>query len=265
MAKADMSDFEEFEHSAGALTRRVFTRGPLDAPPVLLMHELPGMVPDCIDLARRLVDEGFRVYMPLLMGEPGDNRPVAFTLVACIRREFTLFARRGNGELVSWLRSLCQRAAAECGDAKVGVIGMCLTGGFALALLADDTVYAPVASQPSLPVGFSAAKKRSFGFDDALIERAAERSEALDIDVMAMRFTGDRLCPKERFDEIERVFGDRFRRIEIPSGRGAANGHGPVSHSVLTLDFREGENEPTFRAWREVVDFLHAGIDRVTT
>jgi hypothetical protein len=56
-------------------------------------------------------------------------------------------------------------AHKECGAPGVGVIGLCLTGGFGLAMAVDPVVIAPVLGEPSLPALCSAALEVS---DDAL-------------------------------------------------------------------------------------------------
>ena len=53
--------------------------------------------------------------------------------------------------IADWLRALASDLHAELGGPGVGALGMCFTGGFALAMMVDDSVAAPVLAQPSLP------------------------------------------------------------------------------------------------------------------
>jgi dienelactone hydrolase len=94
-----------------------------------------------------------------------------------------------------WLRSLARFAHEECGGPGVGAIGMCFTGNFALTMMLEPAMLAPVLSQPSLPLDDPA------GIEIAPDELAAvrRRLERDDLTVMAYRFKGDRFCRAERF------------------------------------------------------------------
>ena len=59
-----------------------------------------------------------------------------------------------------------KQAHAECGGPGVGVVGMCFTGNFALAMAVDDVVLAPVLSQPSLPFAIGRARRGDVGVSD---------------------------------------------------------------------------------------------------
>src|SRR5271166_372284 len=58
--------FSEFTFRDGDITHTVF-RSKANGAGVLIMHELPGMTPQCISLATRVVDAGFTVFLPLLV------------------------------------------------------------------------------------------------------------------------------------------------------------------------------------------------------
>ncbi|CAA9362982.1 Dienelactone hydrolase [uncultured Leptolyngbya sp.] len=141
-----MQDFSMFKFSDGSAERPVYRKG--EGPAVVLMHELPGMIPECVDLARRIAAASFTVYMPLLFGQPDEPlsipKTVGYTAQLCISQEFYCFAKHQSSPITNWLRALCRRAHQECGDRGVGVIGMCLTGSFVLSLMADNVVIAPV-------------------------------------------------------------------------------------------------------------------------
>lgn len=69
----------------------------------------------------------------------------------CVSKEFNRFAFREEAPIADWLRALARDAHRSCGGPGVGAIGMCFSGGFALAMMADESVIAPVLSQPSMP------------------------------------------------------------------------------------------------------------------
>ena len=126
-----MEDFSTFYFPKnGSSKRLVYKKGSGAA--VILMHELPGMIPECVDLARRLA-KNFTVYLPLLFGEPDRSlslpKMAEYTAQLCISKEFYCFAKNQSSPITEWLKELCQEAKKECGGKGVGVIGICLTGG----------------------------------------------------------------------------------------------------------------------------------------
>ena len=182
------------------VARDVYRRGA--GPGVVVMHEIPGITPTVARFARIVADAGFSVLMPNLFGTPGRAMSMPYAAGelarACIRREFSVFATNGTSPIISWLRALCAAVHAELGGPGVGAIGMCITGNFALALMVDDAMMAPVLSQPSLPIGLSRSAKRGLHLsDDDLV--TVKRRAAAGIGVIGLRFTHDFMCPGERF------------------------------------------------------------------
>ncbi|TNE47580.1 MAG: dienelactone hydrolase [Deltaproteobacteria bacterium] len=249
--------FLQYDFHAEGTTKPVYQLGSEGQPPVVLMHELPGMVPECVALARELHEEGFAVTMPLMFGQPNQHAIVTNTLRICLSREFSMFAKGKSSPLASWMRALCRKAHEESGGRPIGVIGMCLTGNFALTLMVDEFVMAPVMSQPSLPVGFSQDKHEDLGTDPAILEQAVRRSQEENLPLLGLRFTCDPLCRGSRFQKLEELFGERFRKIEIDSSAGNPHGIPRASHAVLTVHRVKEPNHPTQQAFREVVAFLH--------
>ena len=133
---------------------------------------------------------------------------------------------------------------------------MCLTGGFALAMMVDDVVQAPVLSQPSLPFAVTAAQKRDVGVDDATLERVRERA-AKGACLMGLRFTGDLMVPPQRFQRLREVLGEQFIAIEIDSSPGNTFGISRTAHSVLAHDYVDEVGHPTRAAFDSVVAFFH--------
>jgi dienelactone hydrolase len=242
---------------AGPETRTVYCTG--SGPAVIVMHEAPGLYPAVVEFGRLVAAAGYRVYLPSLLGTPGRPMGVGYALQsltrACVSREFTTWAVGRTSPITVWLRALARLAHAECGGPGVGAIGMCLTGGFALAMMVDDIVTAPVLSQPSLPFGISRAQKRDLGIDDATLARVKQRTAEGQC-VLGLRFTGDPMVPAARFQRLRDELGDRFLAVEIDSGAGNAHGIPRTAHSVLTLHRVDRPDHPTADALARVLAFL---------
>ena len=238
-------------------TRDVYRRGV--GPGVVIMHEVPGITPEVARFARIVADAGFTVFAPTLFGTPGKTMTVPYAmgqmLRACVSREFRIFEVNQTSPIISWLRALCASAHAELGGPGVGAIGMCLTGNFALALMVEPSMMAPVLSQPSLPIGLFAGSKRGLHLsaEDLVI---AKRRAAEGVPVLGMRFTHDFMCPGARFERLREELGDAFEAIEIDSSRGNAHGISPQAHSVVTRDLVDEAGHPTRIALDRVLSFF---------
>jgi dienelactone hydrolase len=249
-----------FDHDG--IARSVYRRG--EGRAVIVIHEVPGITPQVREFAERVAAEGFTVFMPSLFGTPNKAVTQLYNaqqiLAACIRREFSVLASRQASPITDWLRALCRHAHEELGGPGVGVVGMCLTGNFALALMADETVMAPVLSQPSLPFGLTAAHKRAVHVSDEQL-RIAKRRSAEGVTLLGLRFTHDFMCPKARFDTLRRELGDGFEAIEIDSSPGNPHGIPRIAHSVLTNDLVDEAGHPTHAALARVLELFHERLD----
>jgi len=252
--------FAGFERTAttyDGTTYDVFRGG--RGPAVLVIHEIPGLHPGVVAFARRVIAAGFTVYMPSLVGEPGRPMTVRYNLrsigQACIAREFTTWATGATSQVTVWLRALARDAHAACGGPGVGVVGMCLTGGFALAMMVDATVVAPVLSQPSLPFPVTRRHRRDLGISDTDLA-AVKARVAEGACVMGLRFTGDILVPAARFQRLRDELGDGFIAVEIDSRPGNPHGITPIAHSVLTHHFVDEPGHPTRAALDRVLAFF---------
>lgn len=249
-----LDGFESFAFTHDGATRTVYTRG--SGPAVVVMHEIPGITPQVAEFGRRVAADGFRVYMPDMFGTPGKPISVPYVLGqmarACISREFAVLAASASSPITDWLRSLCRHAHRECGGRGVGAVGMCLTGNFALALMVDESVMAPVLSQPSLPFAITKAQRAGLHLSDADLA-VAQRRAAAGCTVLGLRFTGDPMVPAERFAALRRAFGADFEAVEIDSSAGNAHGIKRSAHSVLTTDLIDAEGHPTRAALDRVL------------
>jgi dienelactone hydrolase len=227
-------------------------------PAVIVIHEMPGLHPGVTAFGQRLVDAGFTVYLPSLFGRPGApfaGREMLRTgLRVCVSREFALLADR-TSPVTSWLRALAAMVHAECGGPGVGAIGMCFTGGFALAMAVEPAVLAPVLSQPGLPAPVNARHRAALGLDPADLASVKERTRD-GLCVLGLRFTADKGSPAERFATLRRELGDAFEAIEINSSPGNPDGIPARSHSVLTADLVDEPGHPTRAALDRVLAFL---------
>jgi dienelactone hydrolase len=257
MAENPLDGFAESTFTHDGVSQQVFRAG--TGPAVIVIHEVPGLHPEVIAFGRRVVDAGFSVYMPSLFGTPGKKVGLGYTIQsitsACVAREFVTFALDRTSPIMGWLRKLAAAAHAECGGPGVGAVGMCFTGGFALGMMVDETMLAPVLSQPALPFALGKARKAAVGISDADLERVKERA-AEGACVLGLRFSADPAVPPQRFDTLRRELGDAFIAVEIDSSRGNPDGIKRYAHSVLTVELVDEPGHPTRAALERVLAFL---------
>lgn len=259
-----LADFIRREVGLDQRTRTVYVAG--DGPAVIVMAEMPGISPDVARFARWVRDAGFAVYLPSLFGRDGAYPTAADGLAvmrrACVSAEFAALAAGTSSPVTTWLRHLARVAHAERGGPGVGAVGMCFTGGFALSMMLEPSVRAPVLCQPSLPLGQPAA------LNIAPEELAAVRGrlEAEDLSVRAYRFAGDRYCTAQRFAAYAAALGPRFEATELPDD--AANPRPPpffaevvgCPHSVVTAHLIDGAGQATATARDQIIAFLRARL-----
>ena len=236
-------------------------------PAVLIIHEVPGITPLVAAFARRVAARGMTAVMPSLFGTPGRPVTTAYgassLLRACVSREFTVLALNTTSPVIDDLRELARHEHERCGGPGVGALGMCLTGGFALAMSVDASVVAPVLSQPSLPLPLGAARRRALGIspsDLAIVQRRAKDG----LCVMGLRFTGDKVSPGARFESLREALGSNFIGVEIDSSNDNPWGYPGDAHSVLTEHYSHAAGSPTRQALDDVLEFLASRLD-VTT
>lgn len=257
-----LSDFHKSSFSALGRTRDVYRMG--TGPNVVVLSEMPGITPELVRFARGLVDRGFSVTIPHLFGKDGaqaTNAAFRRTLLeVCVSREFTLLATNDASRVTKWLNELASHEHAAHGGAGVGVVGMCLTGGFALAMMMNPSVVAPVLSQPSLPAGKSPARRSALGVNDEQRAALVERAQAGQC-VMGLRFTNDPLAAGERFAALRALLGDNFIGIEIDSSPGNEWNYPADAHSVLTGGQDFVPDSPTSRAMESVMSFFERNLN----
>jgi dienelactone hydrolase len=252
-----LDGFTERSFTHDGTTRRVFAAG--SGPAVIVIHEMPGITPQVADFGRRVRDAGFSVRMPSLFGEPGRPMSTGYVLSSlskgCVAKEFVTLALDRTSPAIAWLRALAADAHEECGGPGVGAVGMCFTGGFALGMMVDDVMLAPVLSQPSLPFPVSPARRRAVGVSNADLARVKERAQR-GACLMGLRFTKDLAVPADRFETLRRELGDAFIAVEIDSSKGNPYGIPKTAHSVLTEHFIDEPGHPTRDALDRVLAFF---------
>jgi dienelactone hydrolase len=236
-----LSGWRRGEHAADGFTYLVYERG--TGPGIVLVHESPGLTPEVIELGGELVEDGFTVVMPHLFGS-SHARPRTWEAVRvvprlCVTREFTMVATGRTAPLAGWLRSLARDLHARAGGPGVGALGMCVTGGFALAMMVDPVVVAPVVAQPATPLPLGARRAADVNLDAADLE-AVRRRVAAGCPVLGLRYREDWVTGT-RFDTLRRELGDGFLAVEL-DGRGHAtltDHRHPEAVAAVRTFFRE--------------------------
>ena len=249
-----IADYRKRTFSATAagghrITHHVYSRG--QGKVVVIIQELPGIGPETLALADKFAERGYHVVLPHLFGplERKATLPNLFR-VFCMRKEFSLFAANRSSPIVDWLKALCRSVRDEQGVRGVAVIGMCLTGNFAISLMADEAVLAGFASHPTLPFFKAGALHLSPE------EINAVKSKLDEVGPMHCgRFQGDIVCSAKKFEAIDRRFNTGGReRIILHTLPG--NGH-----SILTVDFVDEAGHPTEKALEEVMAYFDGALE----
>jgi dienelactone hydrolase len=260
MGLGDYSD-DTFTHAGKA--RRVFRRG--EGPAVIVIAEIPGITPKVVEFADRVVDLGCTAVLPHLFGDPGAE-PTPLSALGtmgwgCVQREFSVWSTGRTSPVTEWLRALGRHEHERCGGPGIGAVGMCFTGGFALAMMVDDVMLAPVLSQPSLPFPVSKRHKRDLGISQADLDKVKERA-ASGVELVGLRFTCDIAVPAARFERLRQELGDAFVGVEIDSSPGNAHDIPKRAHSVLTEDLVDEPGHPTHDALQTVLTHLRTRLLR---
>jgi dienelactone hydrolase len=259
---ADLSGWVRTPFTGAGISYDCFEKGA--GPGVVLIPEVPGITPEVLGLAEHLVAEGFTVVVPSPFGTPGKAATAGYTVRVisrlCVSAEFRAFATNAHRPITDYLRAVAADLASRTPGMGVGVIGMCFTGGFALATAVDDSVRASVASQPAVPFPIGRARQLDPGLSAAEFDRLAERANEGTVCAIGLRFSEDSTVPRARFDTLKSLLGDAFEIIQLDSSTGNPGGFAKSAHSVLTNELRETPGHPALAARARVVDFLRERI-----
>ncbi|CAG9254951.1 dienelactone hydrolase family protein [Paraburkholderia caribensis] len=255
-----LEDFSARKITLDGMTKLVQISG--KGPAVIVIPEVPGISPHVARFARWVREAGFTVYMPSLYGRDGE--PVDLEVGqaefkrVCVSAEFRAFGAGGSAPVTKWLRALARTAHEECGGRGVGAIGMCFSGNFALNMMLEPSMLAPVLCQPALPLDDDAGLQIA---QDEL-ETVRQRLDSEELNVLAYRFEGDRFCKAQRFAAYQSTLGDRFIARVLPDT--AANPNVPeffdkvvqTPHNVVTIHLIDEEGQPTRKARDEILEFF---------
>lgn len=264
-----LRDFETGSFTADGVTHPVFRSG--SGPAVIVIAEVPGITPKVADFARKVRAEGFTVVLPSLFGTPGrDANPPAHGYLGtastmtkalgrvCVSREFSLLATGRTSPVVTWLRALAAQEHERCGGPGVGAIGMCVTGGFALAMATDERMLAPVLSQPSLPLAVGRRRRHNIDISEDDLAVVRGRCEA-GLQVMGLRFRSDRLVPDSRFAFLRDQLGDAFVAVELDDEDANPDALIPP-HSVVTEHLIDEPGSRTRQALDDVLTLFRTKL-----
>ena len=262
-----LDDFVPRRVEIDALSKIVHVAG--KGPAVIVMPETPGISPHLARFARWVRDAGFTVWMPSLFGRdgalPGVEESVATFKRTCVSAEFRTLAADEPSPITQWLRGLARIAHEECGGPGVGAIGMCFTGNFALSMMLEPAVLAPVLCQPSMPLEDAAALES--GPQELAAVRARLQREHLT--VRGYRFAGDRFCTAQRFSAYAAALGDRFEGRVLPDAAANTRDLPPFfeqvvkgAHSVVTVHLIDEAGQPTRAARDEILAFFAQRLQR---
>ena len=209
----------QHSHTHEGVSHPTYRRG--HGPGVIVIHEIPGITPEVATFGQEVVDAGYTVVMPSLFGTDGAKMtPLAVGRAlrqVCVSREFTKLRTGVTTPVAGWLRSLARELHDELGGPGVGALGMCFTGGFALAMMVDAPIVAPVVCQPSTPFVPGAKRGADVNLSPSDLDIVKGKCAAGQ-QVLGLQFPTDPLTGT-RFDTLTRELGDAFVRIEL-DGKG---------------------------------------------
>jgi carboxymethylenebutenolidase len=199
-------------------------------PGVLLLHELFGLTDNVRADARDLAAHGYLTMAPDLYSADGITRycmRVFFSPDGLLNRE----AAEPVAEVHRLLDEL--KAHPDC-NGKLGMIGMCLTGGFVLHMARRDDLAAPVIYHHAFGLRGPGVDRTALGAVKGPIQGHFAEQDKL-------------LCPKSRVDALAKELGGRLEQ----------HWYGGAGHG-LRSSFRD---TPAGKAaWQSTLGFLSAHL-----
>lgn len=214
---------------------------------MILLPALNGISPSVLRYALELEQNGYRVTVPSLYGDPIQGLPAYGWDDALAAAKFLVDDPRwnlygtdeGSGPILEDVRAIVRAVAAREGRNDLVVIGNCLTGSFGLSLIDEPSVRTAVLAQPAMPlkkthqVIFRIPQRRELRVSTGVAADQWEKSlAALRRDprkkVIGFHYRNDPLAPLVKFDTIhERLaaagVADRFTAYILdPMGGGWA-------------------------------------------
>lgn len=226
-------------------------------PPILLMHELPGLSIETIELALKLADspERYRVYLPLFFGRLGETsslKHMAGLAAKAAGPRWDVCSSNSMGTVADEMHELCGCLAEMGGHTgrKIAVIGSCLTGNLAVSLLSHPSVSCSAACQPAIPfVPCSHRRKKSLAMPAERLAAVAKAAQAgSGKRLIGFRFLGDSKSPVEKFEALHASLGSHFEpwmlapdSSELPAWARHVPASRDNGHSTLTAAKQEDQ------------------------
>jgi dienelactone hydrolase len=278
---AEKAGYRREAFEAGGIRHAVYRGG--DGPPVLLLHEMPSLSWRTISLGDLIRDRGYRVVMPRFgrfvagrtrgaAGATNMLRGSANAIWMCVSWQFVVLAQNRTSPVAGWLQALARSEqaarAATLPDgmpAPVGVVGMCFSGGFALATAVDPSIGVAISSQPSLPFASGLLRRipgqaTDPGVSRTDLARLADRSATGDLCVRAYRYSNDPIAPVERIERLVEALGPGITFVPIQLEDEDRPSH-PVLSDAATV---EGDGTtPAHKARAALDDLLNALDERL--
>jgi dienelactone hydrolase len=264
MRGLQLKGVDQFRFESDGIAHHVYRKGDRAHPPLLVMPEIAGLSPGLLLFIDRLVSARFQIYVPWLFGSVGRRAPVRNAVRLCISREFANLREGVSAPITIWLRALAAHISRENGDSRVGAIGMCLTGAFAIPLVIDPQVVAAVAAQPSVPLSLlhaafgvpGGSRLGALNIAEEDIAQARARLASGEAHLFALRCRADRICPKEKIERLRQEFpvGLAIREYGEPHDR---NRVGERPHATFTKEYRlETDANPSHHSRQALADLL---------
>lgn len=264
-----LEGFGQFFFESHGMGYPVYHAGKQGDPMLLLLQEIAGFSPGLLLFAERLTGAGFQVAVPWLFGPFGRRAPVRNAVRLCVSREFANLREGVSAPVATWLRALAAQLSKRNGGARIGAIGMCLTGAFAIPLVIEPGVAAAVAAQPSVPLSFlhlafgtgNPERLGALNVADATIAEARARLNGGEAHMLAVRCRADRICPRAKLERFVREFpvGLDVREYGNADDR---NRVGQRPHATYTKEYRIEPDAPAEHHSRQAFADLVAFFDR---
>jgi dienelactone hydrolase len=241
----ELDGFAQFAFEEDDIAHTVYYKGERRDPVLVVLPEIAGLSPGLLLFIDRLIAARFQVYVPWLFGPLGQRAPARNVLRLCVSREFANLRAGISAPVTCWLRALAAYISEHNGNSRIGAIGMCLTGAFAIPLVIDPKVVAAVAAQPSVPIAplhiwFGSTRSKAMSalnVSDHHIGQARERLDSGSAHILALRCRADRICPRAKMERLQREFpvGLTVREYGDVTDRNSA---GERPHATFTKEYR---------------------------
>jgi dienelactone hydrolase len=267
----DLPGYAQFFLASDGMAHVVYHAGVRTRSPVLVLPELAGFAPGYLMFAERLVAAGFQVYLPWLVGPFGRRAPIRNALRLCVSQEFARLRAGVSAPVTVWLRALISHISDYSGQGRVGAIGMCMTGAFAIPMILHPKVSVAIAAQPAVPLSWpfvvlgcgGVAQRRALNVAQTDLASARVRLSAGDARLLAVRCAADRLCPVDKMERLQAEFPEGLT-VKTYGDAQSRNGVGERPHATYTKEYRlappQDVDHPSRRAFEDLVSFLREGL-----